>query len=74
MNRLGQSTDNRTLYFADTIACETYAYALHPVTGDLSNKQVFVDVPTDQGLPDGYTVDPEGFLLSIETARGAGGL
>ena len=61
-NGLGLSPDDRTLYFADSARRVIYAYDADPATGDLSRRRVFVQVPRDEGLPDGLTVDREGFV------------
>ena len=61
-NGLGFSPDNRTLYYADSTARKIYAYDVDSTTGDLSNKRVFVDLPAKDGIPDGMTVDAEGFV------------
>ena len=61
-NGLGFSPDDRTLYFADSARRVIYAYDVDPATGDLSRRRVFVQVPRDEGLPDGLTVDREGFV------------
>jgi len=61
-NGLGFSPDDRTLYFADSPVRRIYAYDVDPRTGDLSRRRVFVQVPREEGLPDGLTVDREGFV------------
>ncbi len=61
-NGLGLSPDNGTLYFADTSARKIYAYDVDSRTGDLSRKRVFAAVPREEGIPDGLTVDSEGFV------------
>jgi D-xylonolactonase len=61
-NGLALSPDSRTLYFSDSTARRIYQYRVHPVTGDLSDKRVFANVPADDGLPDGLAVDNDGFL------------
>lgn len=61
-NGLGFSPDDRTLYFADSARRVIYAYDVDPPTGSLSRRRVFVRVPGDEGLPDGLTVDREGFV------------
>lgn len=61
-NGLGFSPDDTTLYYADSAARKIYAYSVDVQTGDLSRKRVFVDVPADDGVPDGLTVDAEGFV------------
>ncbi|MBI1878956.1 MAG: SMP-30/gluconolactonase/LRE family protein [Chloroflexi bacterium] len=61
-NGLGLSPDNRTLYYADSSARRIYAYEVNPASGDLSHKRVFVQVPQNEGMPDGLTVDAEDFV------------
>lgn len=65
-NGLGLSPDNRTLYFTDSAARKIHAYDVDVATGSLSNKRTVVDVPKTEGLPDGMTVDGEGFLWSAQ--------
>lgn len=65
-NGLGFSPDNRTLYFTDSTARKIYAYNVNPSTGELSGRRVVVQVPTDEGIPDGLTVDAEGFIWSAQ--------
>jgi D-xylonolactonase len=61
-NGLGFSPDDRTLYFADSARRAITAYDVDSATGNLSRRRVFVQVPSDEGLPDGLTVDREGFV------------
>jgi D-xylonolactonase len=61
-NGLTLSPDHRTLYHADSAARLINAYDVAPRTGTLSDKRPFVRVPDDQGMPDGLTLDSEGFL------------
>jgi len=61
-NGLGFSPDNKTLYFSDSSARKIYAYDIDLETGRLANKRVFVQIPGDEGLPDGLTVDAQGFI------------
>lgn len=65
-NGLGFSPDNLTLYYADSAARRIYAYDVDPVIGSLTNKKIFVEVPGDEGIPDGLTVDAEGFVWSAQ--------
>jgi D-xylonolactonase len=65
-NGLGFSPDGRTLYFTDTLARKIYAYDVESVSGVLKRRRLFVAVPTDEGLPDGLTVDAEGFVWSAQ--------
>ena len=61
-NGLGLSPDQRTLYFADSGKCRIWAYDVDTASGHLSGKRVFVNIPAEEGLPDGLTVDDEGFV------------
>jgi len=65
-NGLGFSPDNRTLYYTDTTVREIYAYDYHLEKGGISNKRIFVKVPDDEGIPDGLTVDAEGYVWSAQ--------
>lgn len=69
-NGLGFSPDNCTLYYTDSAARLIYAYSVDPESGALSKKRIFARVPETEGLPDGLTVDSEGFVWS---ARWYGG-
>jgi D-xylonolactonase len=63
-NGLAFFLDYRTLYFTDSAARRIYSYDYDPRTGKARNRRVLVQVPSDEGLPDGLTVDAEGFLWS----------
>ena len=63
-NGLAFSPDGGTLYFADTATRVIYAYDVEPIGGSLSRRRVVVEVPVDEGLPDGLTVDQDGFVWS----------
>ena len=65
-NGLGFSVDVRTLYFTDSAARTIYAYDYDSSTGIVRNRRAFVKVPATSGLPDGLTVDAEGFVWSAE--------
>jgi sugar lactone lactonase YvrE len=65
-NGLGFSPDNRQLYFTDSIARRIYAYDFQNSDGSVSNRRTFVQVPDTEGLPDGLTVDAEGFVWSAQ--------
>lgn len=63
-NGLSLSPDDRTLYYADSAARLIYAYAVEPATGELRHRRVFAKVPAEDGIPDGLTVDADGFVWS----------
>jgi D-xylono/L-arabinono-1,4-lactonase len=65
-NGLGLSPDEQTLYYADSTARKIYAYAVEAASGALSDRRVFMDVPETEGMPDGLTVDAQGYVWSAQ--------
>jgi D-xylono/L-arabinono-1,4-lactonase len=65
-NGLGFSPDAKTLYFTDSVARCIFAYDYDAATGNVKNRRIFVRVPPTSGIPDGLTVDAEGFVWSAE--------
>lgn len=63
-NGLAFSPDRRTLYFADSILRTIYAYDYDLEHGTVANRRAFVKLSLEEGLPDGLTVDSEGFVWS----------
>jgi sugar lactone lactonase YvrE len=61
-NGLAFSPDAGTLYFTDMVARCIYAYDWRRSDGVLENRRVFLRVDSSEGMPDGLTVDAEGFL------------
>ena len=64
------SLDGRTLYFADTGKRVIYAYDYDIATGDVRSRRVFASFENQRGLPDGATVDAEGYVWSCEVYSG----
>jgi sugar lactone lactonase YvrE len=65
-NGLGFSPDGKTLYFTDSGARLIYAYSYDSLSGRVRDRRVFVKLASTSGLPDGLTVDAEGFVWSAE--------
>jgi sugar lactone lactonase YvrE len=64
-NGIGWSPDNKTMYYCDTGRVTIWQYDFDPATGDIENRRDFVVVTeSDEGKPDGLTVDSEGFIWS----------
>jgi sugar lactone lactonase YvrE len=56
------SLDNRTLYYSDGAEGVIYAFDFSLTDGRLSDRRVFVSGGTETGVPNGITVDSEGFV------------
>jgi len=64
-NGLVWSLDNRTLYLTDSPQQVIYAYDFDPESGTIENRRPFVQTHDLPGVPDGLTIDAEGFLWSM---------
>ncbi|XP_040079640.2 regucalcin-like [Ixodes scapularis] len=61
-NGIAWTSDNRTMFYNDTIPGTTYAFDFDLGTGDISNRRVFIDFNRTPGyehlgIPDGMTMD-----------------
>ncbi len=54
------------MYFTDTMRQVILAYDFDPATGTISNRRPFAQVSEEGVLPDGLTVDSEGFVWSAQ--------
>ena len=61
-NGIGWTLDHKHMYYTDSKARTIYIFDYDEGTGEISNQRPFVQV-TD-GMPDGMTVDSEGYIWS----------
>jgi sugar lactone lactonase YvrE len=61
-NGISWTADDKTMYFADSPSKNVYAYDFDAPTGNISNKRVFFHVDHNDGVPDGHTLDEEGYM------------
>jgi sugar lactone lactonase YvrE len=55
--------ENKNLmYYIDTPTQKVFAYDYDAATGDLTNRRVALEIPLEQGSPDGMSIDAEGKL------------
>jgi len=70
-NGMGFTPDLQHLYYTDSPTRNIYRFDYDRATGDISNRRVFVQTTDGEGVPDGLTVDAEGYVWS---ARWDGGV
>jgi D-xylonolactonase len=61
-NGLGFTPDRQQMYYTDSTNYKIYIFDYEQATGEISNQRVFLDAPEEEGLPDGMTVDAEGYV------------
>ncbi len=67
-NGLDWTDDDRTMYYIDSLAHGIDAFDFDPAAGAIGRRRRLIDIPSDptgpagETVPDGMTVDAEGFL------------
>ncbi len=69
-NGLGWSPDDKTMYFTDSGHGVIYAFDFDADAGEIDNRREFVRVDMAESMPDGLTVDAEGFIWSAHWGGG----
>lgn len=69
-NGLAFSPDGRYLYYTDSPTLEIWRFDTDPKTVLLKNKQVVVQIPPGEGVPDGMTIDEQGRLWVAQWGGG----
>lgn len=64
------SPDGKTFYFTDSWTGIIYGYDYDLATGEPRNKRLFVSTKDREGVPDGSTVDSEGYLWNAQVFGG----
>ena len=63
-NGIGFTPDERKMYYTESTARRIYLYDYDRGSGAISNRSVFLETPDDGTIPDGMTVDAEGYVWS----------
>jgi len=63
-NGMGFTPDRKRMYYTDSPKREIYLFDYDQDTGAITNQRVFVRTPKGEGVPDGMTVDAEGYVWS----------
>jgi len=61
-NGMGFTPDLRGMYFTDSLPRKIYYFDYDRKTGNLSNRRIFAEISPDEGLPDGMTIDRDGYV------------
>jgi len=61
-NGLDWTTDRRTMYYIDTTPRALYAFDYDDATGAISGRRALITFPEERGVPDGMTLDADGYL------------
>jgi sugar lactone lactonase YvrE len=61
-NGLDWSPDGRLMYYIDSMSQGVDVMNFNALDGSVSGRRRLITVPPDEGLPDGMTVDAEGYL------------
>jgi sugar lactone lactonase YvrE len=69
-NGMGFTPDRKQMYYTDSPRREIYLFDYQRENGAIGNQRVFVQTAPGEGVPDGMTVDAEGYVWS---ARWDGG-
>ena len=63
-NGMGYTPDRSQMYYTDSTARQIYLFDYDADTGAIANQRVFLETDDDGTIPDGMTVDAEGFVWS----------
>jgi D-xylonolactonase len=63
-NGFGFTLDRKKMYFTDSFARSIWLFDYNQEQGTLSNRRAFIQTAESDGMPDGMTVDSEGYVWS----------
>ncbi|MBP0021416.1 MAG: SMP-30/gluconolactonase/LRE family protein [Cyanobacteria bacterium SBLK] len=63
-NGIAFSRDRQAMYYTDSPQREIYCFAYDEATGAIGDRQIYITTPENEGVPDGLTMDAEGYLWS----------
>ena len=61
-NGMAWNEDENKMYYIDSPTFEVVAYDYEKSTGHISNREVIIKIPKEEGTPDGMTIDEDGML------------
>ena len=63
-NGMGFTPNRQQFYLTSSSARKIYRFDYDAETGNLSNQTIYLSTPEGEGVPDGMTVDSEGYIWS----------
>ena len=63
-NGMGFTPDRKQMYYTDSPTHEIYLFDYDQESGVITNQRIFVQIPEGEAMPDGMTVDAEGYVWS----------
>lgn len=63
-NGMGFTPDRKEMYYTDSTRREIYLFDYDQGSGAITNQRIFIQTPENEGIPDGMTVDAEGYIWS----------
>ena len=69
-NGISWTSDNKTMYFADSPTKNIFKYDYDIEMGSIFNRQVFFHVDDEDGVPDGHALDEEGCIWTAVHGTG----
>jgi sugar lactone lactonase YvrE len=70
-NGIGWSPDGDLMYYADSPTRRIDVFTYHPSVGGLADRRLFADLSDSDGVPDGLTVDADGYVWVAMHGGGA---
>ncbi len=70
-NGMAFTPDRKRMFFTDSVERKIYLFDYDAETGAISNRRVFVETPDGQGVPDGMTIDADGYIWSARAGDSA---
>ena len=69
-NGMGFTLDRKTFYYTDSKKQRIYCFDYDLETGGISNQRIFIETEPGETVPDGLTVDSEGYVWSATYGGG----
>ncbi len=63
-NGIGFSLDYQKMYYTESEKRTIHCFDYDAETGEISNQQIWLQTPENEGVPDGLTVDSQGYIWS----------